>query len=47
MKPRRIVIQIEMGTDVSIKQLKDTLRGILLGYGRIIQIQANVIKKEK
>ncbi len=48
MKKRRVVIQIEIETDISIKDLKETIRdNYELDQIKVIQIQANVIKKEK
>ena len=45
MKPRRVVLTIELETDVPIKDLKDDLKEFF--SPELVQIQANVIKEKK
>jgi hypothetical protein len=47
MKPRRVVLTIEVETGVSLKDLKVKIKDLLAGNLRVMQVQANVIKGEK
>lgn len=48
MKPRKVVVTIEMETDEPIKDIKQDIFEGLDGFGfEIKQVQVNVIKKEK
>ncbi len=44
MKPRRVVITIEVETDSKLKDLVATIVDQAMDIGEILQVQANVIK---
>lgn len=52
MKPRKVVVSLELTTDLRVQQLKDMILDVIsnsdcLGAVTVEQIQANVIKNAK
>jgi hypothetical protein len=55
MKPHRVILTVELETDIPVKDLKLAVKGLfecvpagdLTGILEVVQVQANVIKKER
>jgi len=47
MKPRRVVLTVELDTDRSLKILKEDAKDVFGAVAIVIQVQANVIKPVK
>lgn len=47
MKPRRVVITLEAETDIPLKEIKHLDEWAWFRSIKALQVQANIIKKEK
>lgn len=47
MKPRRVVLTIELETELQLVHLKSALRLLAQMLGKVFQVQANVIRGKR